>query len=128
KVWGGAGGSTIVNPCGTGSATASSAMQYCAYPPPGTSAATSSPTRQRVTLSPMATTLPAISSPGISGAPGGGGYWPLRCMTSGRVTPAAATLTSISLGPGGGTGRSSGTGTSGPPGALIPMAVRPVGE
>jgi hypothetical protein len=64
----------------------------------------------------------------MSGAPGGGGYCPLRCITSGRFTPAARTRTRISLGPGAGTGRSSGTSTSGPPGLLIPMAVMRLGK
>ena len=48
---------------------------------------------------PIATTWPAISRPGRSDAPGGGGYAPRRCSTSGRFTPAAATLTSTSPGP-----------------------------
>src|SRR6185369_4858387 len=42
----------------------------------------------------------------MSGAPGGGGYMPRRWSTSGRFTPAAATLISTSSGPGAGTGRS----------------------
>src|SRR3989344_1925304 len=46
----------------------------------------------------------------------------MRCSTSGRLTPAAATRISTSPGPGRGTGRVSGTKTSGPPGALIAMA------
>src|SRR5438477_1483325 len=44
-------------------------------------------------------------------------------MTSGRLTPAAAILTRISPVPGAGTGRSSGTRTSGAPGARIAIAV-----
>src|SRR4051812_11602865 len=44
-------------------------------------------------------------------------------MTSGRFTPAAATLTSTSPLPGAGTGRSSGTNTSGPPARRMAMAV-----
>ncbi len=47
----------------------------------------------------------------------------MRCITSGRFTPAAATFTSTSRGPGAGTGRSCGTSTSGPPGERIAMAV-----
>src|SRR5262245_19035496 len=47
----------------------------------------------------------------------------MRCITSDRLTPAAATLTRISPAPGCGTGRSSGTRTSGPPGARMAMAV-----
>jgi len=43
-------------------------------------------------LLPNATMMPATSKPGISDAPGGGGYRPWRCITSGRLTPAAATL------------------------------------
>src|SRR5215471_6643923 len=52
----------------------------------------------------------------------------MRCITSGRLTPAAATLTRISPGPGAGTGRCSGTSISGPPGARIAMAVMAAGR
>jgi hypothetical protein len=48
-------------------------------------------------------------------------------MTSGRFTPAAATLMRISPSPGAGTGRCSATSMSGPPGALMPIAVIMVG-
>src|SRR6476661_11053533 len=54
---------------------------------------------------PTLTTSPASSSPSTSGAPGGGGYMPRRCRMSGRLTPAAATLTNTSPGLGTGTGR-----------------------
>jgi hypothetical protein len=47
----------------------------------------------------------------------------MRWSTSGRFTPAAATWMTISPGPGFGTGRVQGTSTSGPPGALMHMAV-----
>src|SRR5579863_5514004 len=47
----------------------------------------------------------------------------MRCITSGRLTPAAATLTRISPAPGVGTGRASGVRTSGPPGVRIAIAV-----
>src|SRR5215813_13843409 len=52
----------------------------------------------------------------------------MRCITSGRLTPAAATLTRISPGPGAGSGRCSGTSTSGPPGARIATAVMVAGR
>ena len=55
--------------------------------------------------------------------PAGGGYWPFRCSTSGRLTPAAWTRTRISRSPGTGSGRSSGTSASGPPGVGTAMAV-----
>ena len=42
----------------------------------------------------------------MSEAPGGGGYLPSRCSTSGRFTPAAATSISTSPAPGTGSGRS----------------------
>src|SRR5579871_1825546 len=71
--------------------------------------------------------MPAISRPGISVTPGGGGYTPFRWATSGRLTPAAATLTRISPSPGCGTGYSWGASTSGPPGDLMPIAVMVVG-
>ena len=47
----------------------------------------------------------------------------MRCATSGRLTPAAATLTRICPAPGFGTGSVLGTSTSGPPGLEISMAV-----
>src|SRR5260221_13865457 len=46
----------------------------------------------------------------------------MRCSTSGRFTPAAATLTRISFGFGAGLGNSAGFSTSGPPGRLISTA------
>src|SRR4029078_12651957 len=47
----------------------------------------------------------------------------MRCITSGRFTPAAAIFTRISPVPGSGTGRGSGASMSGPPAALMPIAV-----
>ena len=41
-----------------------------------------------------------ISRPGIADAPGGGGYFPCLCMMSGRLMPAAATLTNTWFLPG----------------------------
>src|SRR5262249_18775845 len=46
----------------------------------------------------------------------------MRCSTSGRFTPAAATFTRISLGCGAGLGSSATRSTSGPPGLLISTA------
>ena len=46
---------------------------------------------QRDVPLPSLTTVPETSSPGMSEAPGGGGYIPVRCITSGRFTPAALT-------------------------------------
>ena len=51
----------------------------------------------------------------MSLAPGGGGYAPRRCRTSGRFTPAAATRINTSPAPGTGSGRSTGLRTSGGP-------------
>ena len=59
--------------------------------------------------------------------PGGGGYLPSRCITSGRLMPAAATFTSISPAFGCGVSRSCGTSTSGGPGSRIAMAVMRAG-
>src|SRR6185503_1961163 len=47
----------------------------------------------------------------------------MRCITSGRFTPAAAIFTRISPVLGCGTGRGSGASMSGPPAALMPIAV-----
>ena len=47
----------------------------------------------------------------------------MRWATSGRLTPAAATLIRTCPGPGFGTGSVFGFSTSGPPGALISTAV-----
>src|SRR5206468_12484031 len=88
-----------------------------------TSAQTASPSRQPVTSFPKLSIVPATSSPGMSDAPGGGGYRPSRCMTSGRFTPAAATRIRTSPADGAGRGRSVGTRTSGSPGSRIWMAI-----
>ena len=52
------------------------AEQNSAYPPPLISAQIRSPMLQALTSSATAMTSPAISSPGMSDAPGGGGYRP----------------------------------------------------
>ncbi len=104
---------TRSTPPGSGRHCTSGATQYSAYPPPDTSAQTRSPSRQRATLSPHSAITPDTSRPGISLAPGGGGYFPSRCMRSGRFTPAAATRMSTSRGPGRGIGNSTGRSTSG---------------
>src|SRR4051812_22104287 len=96
-------------------------MQYCAYPPPLTSAHTLSPDFQRVTPGPVAATSPATSSPGISVAPGGPKPR-LRCPQSWRLMPANATLISTSPARGSGTGRVTCCKTSGPPARAIVIA------
>ena len=57
-----------------------------------TKAHTAWPIPKCITAEPVATTTPATSKPGISEAPSGGGYKPLHCSRSGRLTPAAKTL------------------------------------
>ncbi|BBB11044.1 hypothetical protein SPYCA_0302 [Sphingopyxis sp. FD7] len=52
----------------------------------------------------------------------------MRCSTSGRFTPAAATRISTSPAPGCGTGRVAGRNISGPPGALMATAVMSAGR
>ena len=64
-----------------------------------------------------------LRGPECRSTPGGGAYRPCRCMTSGRFTPAAATLMRSSCGPITGIGRSTGTRTSGPPGSRMTMAI-----
>ena len=51
----------------------------------------------------------------MSEAPGGGGYLPSRCSTSGRFTPAASTSIKTSPAAGTGSGRSASFRTSGGP-------------
>src|SRR6267142_5722775 len=51
----------------------------------------------------------------------------MRCITSGRLAPAAATFTSTSPSAGGITGRCSGTSISGPPGERMAITVMLVG-
>jgi hypothetical protein len=41
-------------------------------------------------LGPIAAMCPENSTPRISDAPGGRGYWPLRCEISNRFSPKAA--------------------------------------
>src|SRR5690606_19523037 len=67
-------------------------------------------------------TVPAISRPGRSDTPGGIGYRPLRCSTSGRLMPDAGTRIRNSPAAGTGSGRCVSRSTSGPPGAVISIA------
>ena len=64
---------TASTPSGSGRTWAAGTATFSAYPPPASSAHTSSPTDQPVTPSPSAAIRPAHSSPMISDAPGGGG-------------------------------------------------------
>ena len=64
---------TRSTPSGTGISWPAGTATRSAYPPPASSAHTSSPTAQRVTPSPSAATVPLHSSPRMSEAPGGGG-------------------------------------------------------
>ncbi len=66
--------------------------------------------------------VPATSRPGRSEAPGGGAYFPSRCRTSGRFTPAAATAMSTSPGAATGRGRSTRRRPSAGPGVPISTA------
>src|SRR6202042_779826 len=59
----------------------------------------------------------------MSVTPGGGAYRPLRCRTSGRLTPAAAMRISTSPAAGCGTARVTARSTCGGPGSAISMAV-----
>src|ERR1039457_1702933 len=102
-------------PRGAGRHCTPGARQYSAYPPPGTSAQTRSPSRQPESGA-AAAMVPATSNPRTGDVPGGGGYWPARCSTSGRFTPAASTRISTSPGPGTGVGTSAICRTSGGPG------------
>src|SRR5690349_2552059 len=119
KVSGTAAASVGESAAGAGRICSTGTAQYSAYPPPATSAQTESPSRHRPDAR---TTVPDTSRPGRSDAPGGGGYFPSRCMISGRFTPAAATRISASAGPGSGRGRRTGRRTSGPPGCAIAIA------
>ena len=88
-------------------------------PPPASSAITRSP---RFQAPAACSTSPAISSPRVSGSPGGGGYRPSRCRRSARFTPAARTRTTRSPSRGCGSGTSDTCKTSGPPGCFTTMA------
>ena len=59
-------------PAGIGRAWVADVTAYSAYPPPGSSAQTASPTAHCVTPGPMAATWPDASSPGRGEAVGGG--------------------------------------------------------
>jgi hypothetical protein len=108
---------------GTGRHCTTGAAAYSPYPSPIISAHTRSPTCHWETPSPVFTTVPEHSRPGMSGAPGGIGYRPMRCRQSARLTPAPAIRIKTSPVFGSGTGRVAGTSISGPPGALISMTV-----
>ena len=64
--------STRSTPAGTGSSWPAGTATCSAYPPPVTSAQTSSPTDQPDTSSPSAVTRPEHSSPRYGEVPGGG--------------------------------------------------------
>ena len=64
---------TRSRPSGIGISWPAGTATSSAYPPPASSAHTSSPTDQPVTPSPSAATVPLHSRPRISEAPGGGG-------------------------------------------------------
>ncbi len=75
-----------------------------------------SPVFHIVTRSPIASTVPANSSPGISNAAGRGlGYMPIVCSRSARFSAVARTRTTTSSGPPCGSGMSSIVSDSGPP-------------
>ena len=65
--------STRETPDGTGMTCPTGTATRAAYPPPASSAHTSSPTFQPSTPSPSSAIRPLHSSPRISEAPGGGG-------------------------------------------------------
>ena len=69
---GSAAASTRETPSGTGSSCPAGTRTCSAYPPPASSAHTSSPTAQSSTPSPSASTTPLTSSPGTSDSPAGG--------------------------------------------------------
>src|SRR5690606_2433767 len=116
---GSAAASTRSTPSGTGSTWVARTRTCSAYPPPSSSATTRSPVDHPVTASPTAAIVPDTSRPGQSGAPGGGGYEPARCSRSARFTPAEATCTTTSSGPGVWSGSVETVSFSGPPGPDI---------
>lgn len=63
---------TRSTPAGTGSSWPAGTATRCAYPPPASSAHTSSPTDQPDTPGPIAEIRPEHSRPGWGEAPGGG--------------------------------------------------------
>ena len=65
--------STRETPPGTGMTWPTGTATRAAYPPPASSAHTSSPTDQPVTPSPSSAMRPLHSRPIVSEAPGGGG-------------------------------------------------------
>ena len=111
-----------LTPAGTGSSCPAGTATFSAYPPPLSSAHTWSPTAQPSTPSPSAAMRPEHSSPGYGGAPGGGGYMPMRCIRSARLTPAPTISTTASPGPATGSGTSASCRTSGPPGSEMTTA------
>jgi hypothetical protein len=78
---------------------------------------TASPTENRVTPEPIASTVPATSQPSVNGGGPSTAAMPApaRVFQSTGFTPAAATRTRISVGSGSGTSAAPTSRTSGPP-------------
>ena len=92
KVSGRLAASTSLRPCGHRQALGAGATQYSAYPPPATSAHTRSPSLKPA--APVAAASPATTAGDLQARHIGGArrhrVMPMRCSTSGRLTPAAA--------------------------------------
>ena len=69
-------------PAGMAKVSASGATACSARPPYGTIAITRSPGLKRVTASPHAVTMPAVSSPGLNGSAGFVWYFPATSSES----------------------------------------------
>src|SRR3954453_22436258 len=110
-------------PCGTGLQFSARELPSWAKAPSRCRLITLSPSLNRVTPSPTATTSPAPSLPGMKGGSGRNWYLPASISTSTYCTPRAAMRTCTSPGPGGGgSGTSRNASTSGPPNASHTIA------
>src|SRR5436190_300632 len=110
-------------PEGTGLQFSARELPSCAKAPSRCRPMTLSPGLNRVTPSPIATTSPAASLPGMKGGSGRNWYLPASISTSTYWTPRAAMRTCTSPGPGGGgSGTSRNASTSGPPNASHTIA------
>lgn len=121
---GSAAASAQPRPSGFGATAPTSARTYSAYAPVALRPRTSSPAANSVTPSPVSSTTPANSLPGVAGSGVGNAasIQPLRILWSTGLTPAALTSTRICPGPAWTSSTRARCRTSGPPNSSYTIA------